>query len=113
MTTLLRLAFVELLCHDTSVGMSLSLLPEFFALPAETKRALDYRHSYAFRGYISRGAENTAGVVDEREQVEIGDEAPAHADPTFSISSLWYRFKCTSHLYFLQMYISIQRPSFE
>lgn len=69
------------IAHERS-RETLAVAARFFALPAETKRALDYRHSYAFRGYISRGAENTAGVVDEREQVEIGDEAPAHADPT-------------------------------
>jgi hypothetical protein len=40
----------------------------FFALPDETKRALDNAASPAFRGYIRTGAENTAGRPDWREQ---------------------------------------------
>ncbi|CAE8733233.1 unnamed protein product [Polarella glacialis] len=46
----------------------------FFARPAEEKALVDYRQSPQFRGYMWQGAENTAGRVDEREQIEFGRE---------------------------------------
>ena len=50
---------------------------EFFALPEESKRQIDYSRSAQFRGYMSNGVENTAGKPDLREQVEIAPEEPA------------------------------------
>eukprot|EP00439_Symbiodinium_sp_Y106_P081300 s18_g20.t1 len=47
---------------------------EFFALPLEQKEQLDYHRSPEFRGFMRQGAENTAGAVDEREQIEFGRE---------------------------------------
>mmetsp|Transcript_43697 Transcript_43697/g.102580 ORF Transcript_43697/g.102580 Transcript_43697/m.102580 type:complete len:123 (-) Transcript_43697:469-837(-) len=41
----------------------------FFALPSASKAEIDNVQSYCFRGYVSQGLENTAGVPDEREQV--------------------------------------------
>ena len=53
----------------------------FFALDDAHKAKLDYRHSSAFRGYMPLGVENTAGLTDLREQVEIaGESPPASAD---------------------------------
>jgi isopenicillin N synthase-like dioxygenase len=46
----------------------------FFSLPLEQKMALDYRKNPAFRGYMALGCENTAGVVDSREQMEFAPE---------------------------------------
>ena len=54
----------------------------FFDLPPEIKAGLDNRESYAFRGYIGVGRENTAGVPDLREQLEIGPEGPPMLDPS-------------------------------
>eukprot|EP00933_Yihiella_yeosuensis_P075305 TRINITY_DN8462_c1_g3_i1.p1 TRINITY_DN8462_c1_g3~~TRINITY_DN8462_c1_g3_i1.p1 ORF type:complete len:460 (+),score=74.27 TRINITY_DN8462_c1_g3_i1:65-1381(+) len=46
----------------------------FFALSQEEKALLDYSQSPEFRGYMWQGAENTAGRIDEREQIEFGRE---------------------------------------
>ena len=46
----------------------------FFDGDAETKAACSYEASPAFRGYMRLGVENTAGVVDAREQIELGRE---------------------------------------
>ena len=46
----------------------------FFARDAATKAEIGYERSPAFRGYMRLGVENTAGVVDRREQVEFGRE---------------------------------------
>eukprot|EP00961_Rhodomonas_salina_P189968 2563016-Rhodomonas_salina.1 len=46
----------------------------FFGRPKAEKRAIDNTLSYAFRGYIGQGIENTGGVPDEREQIEFGSE---------------------------------------
>lgn len=46
----------------------------FFASDAATKAKIGYERSPAFRGYMRLGAENTAGVVDRREQIELGRE---------------------------------------
>jgi len=58
----------------------------FFALSSAEKRAIDYAQSPAFRGYMSSGVENTAGVPDRREQLEVaaeGPTAPASAWPPY------------------------------
>ncbi|CAE7792702.1 DIN11 [Symbiodinium sp. CCMP2592] len=47
---------------------------EFFSLPPDQKEQLDYHLSPEFRGFMRQGAENTAGAVDEREQIEFGRE---------------------------------------
>lgn len=47
---------------------------EFFALPVMEKEKVGYQQSPEFRGYMRQGAENTAGAVDEREQLEFGRE---------------------------------------
>jgi isopenicillin N synthase-like dioxygenase len=56
---------------------TLAVTEAFFAMPMEVKLSLDNLNSPAFRGYIVQGAENTAGVPDEREQVEFGVETDA------------------------------------
>lgn len=45
---------------------------EFFKSPPELKESLSYELSPAFRGYMRIGVENTNGVIDQREQVELG-----------------------------------------
>ena len=59
----------------------------FFALPLESKRALDKVHSPHFRGYTVLGEEITAGKHDLREQIDLGFEAPprelAPGEPVF------------------------------
>ena len=47
---------------------------EFFARSLEKKLEISYLNSPSFRGYMSLGCENTAGVTDRREQIEFGVE---------------------------------------
>jgi isopenicillin N synthase-like dioxygenase len=49
----------------------------FFALPAETKLAIENTHSPHFRGYTRMGGELTQGATDWREQIDIGAERDA------------------------------------
>lgn len=44
----------------------------FFALPEEEKRAIAMGESRHFRGYSAVGEERTKGVVDLREQIDLG-----------------------------------------
>lgn len=46
----------------------------FFELPVDVKMQLDYRNSPQFRGYMKLGCENTDGLTDYREQLELGPE---------------------------------------
>lgn len=50
---------------------------EFFALPQEAKSAIDMTKSAWFRGYTRIGGEYTQGVVDWREQIDVGTEREA------------------------------------
>ena len=47
---------------------------QFFDQPLAAKQSISILQSSAYRGYIRQAAENTAGVPDEREQVEFGRE---------------------------------------
>lgn len=77
-----------LLEHDLPPGVAESALSEarqFFARPREAKESIRYEDTGGtFRGYIRPGAENTAGRIDWREQVEYGTESspsPSHGHP--------------------------------
>ena len=61
-------------------GNALRASRQFFALDHDAKMTLDYRQSPAFRGYMARGWENTAGRPDEREQIEFGVDPAAAVD---------------------------------
>ena len=61
-------------------GDALRASKQFFALDDDAKMAIDYRQSPAFRGYMARGWENTAGRPDEMEQIEFGVEPAAEID---------------------------------
>src|SRR5918994_4212979 len=54
---------------------------DFFALPDEDKLAIENVQSPHFRGYTRVGGERTQGKVDWREQIDIGPEREAIADP--------------------------------
>ena len=47
---------------------------DFFDSDDATKAICSYEASPAFRGYMRLGVENTAGVIDAREQIELGRE---------------------------------------
>jgi isopenicillin N synthase-like dioxygenase len=49
---------------------------EFFALPEEGRREISNLNSAQFRGWTSVATEHTAGVADQREQIDIGTERP-------------------------------------
>jgi isopenicillin N synthase-like dioxygenase len=50
---------------------------EFFALPAAEREALAISNSPHFRGYTVLGGENTKGIRDWREQLDLGPEEAA------------------------------------
>ncbi|KGJ77543.1 oxidoreductase [Cryobacterium roopkundense] len=52
----------------------------FFALPEDAKMAIENLQSPHFRGYTRVGGELTKGVIDWREQIDIGPERPAVAE---------------------------------
>ena len=54
---------------------------DFFALPEADKLAIENVNSPHFRGYTRVGGERTQGKVDWREQIDIGPEREAIADP--------------------------------
>ena len=54
---------------------------DFFALPERDKLAIENVTSPHFRGYTRVGGERTQGRVDWREQIDIGPEREAVADP--------------------------------
>ncbi|MFV0373163.1 isopenicillin N synthase family dioxygenase [Microbacterium sp.] len=53
----------------------------FFALPEADKLEIENVHSPQFRGYTRVGGELTQGVVDWREQIDIGPEREQVTDP--------------------------------
>ena len=65
--------------HDVPLSLvtrTQTLARQFFAMPLEAKREIDYSLSPQFRGYMRVGMENTAGRPDLREQIEIAIDAP-------------------------------------
>jgi isopenicillin N synthase-like dioxygenase len=56
------------------VDSILELSRRFFALPEHDKLAIENIHSPQFRGYTRVGKELTAGGVDWREQIDIGED---------------------------------------
>ena len=59
----------------------LDMLRAFFALPLQTRQALDKTNSAQFRGWEQVGSELTNNEVDYREQIDIGVEAVALENP--------------------------------
>jgi isopenicillin N synthase-like dioxygenase len=72
-------------CHGVPGELDTDVMhyaAEFFALPAEQKNALASVNSRHFRGYTAVGGEQTKGVNDWREQLDVGpEEAAADVDP--------------------------------
>jgi isopenicillin N synthase-like dioxygenase len=70
-----EVGFFYLTGHDVSEDLTDRLLAEarrLFALPDADKDAVAMRNSPHFRGYTRLGGELTGGVVDWREQIDIG-----------------------------------------
>lgn len=59
---------------DSQIGDVLALAREFFGLTAEQKNEISQLKSPQFRGYSRLGGELTNGLVDWREQIDIGPE---------------------------------------
>jgi len=72
--------------REETCAAALAEAKAFFAADTAAKEGMDNRGSPAFRGYIRLGAENTRGLPDVREQVEMGleqDPAPRGAMPPY------------------------------
>ena len=66
---------------DTASVAYMEMLKSFFALPQSVKQGIDKQGSAQFRGWESLGSELTNNEVDYREQIDIGVEANAIANP--------------------------------
>ncbi|OHV04037.1 isopenicillin N synthase family dioxygenase [Mycobacterium talmoniae] len=72
-----KFGFFYLVGHGVPVDLSTRVLRvarSFFALPAAAKQEMSQLRSPQFRGYSRIGGELTNGLVDWREQVDIGPE---------------------------------------
>lgn len=79
-----RAGFFYLVNHgvdDATVDRAFAALAQFFALDECHKAAIDKNHSPHFRGWERLGTELTGNRVDYREQVDLGPERDAVADP--------------------------------
>jgi isopenicillin N synthase-like dioxygenase len=66
----------------------LDVSQRFFALPDDEKLAIENTHSPHFRGYTRVGKELTAGAVDWREQLDIGEDRDA-VEPGPGVPDYW------------------------
>jgi isopenicillin N synthase-like dioxygenase len=76
--------FLHLTGHGVSEHLTRRLLTEarrLFALPDADKDAVAMRNSPHFRGYTRLGGELTGGVVDWREQIDIGPQREPTGGP--------------------------------
>eukprot|EP00948_MAST-09A_sp_MAST-9A-sp1_P003638 g3638.t1 len=55
-----------------------SSLDNYFSQPLDEKLKDTYENSFCFRGYMACGKEKTAGIVDEREQIEFARDYPSN-----------------------------------
>lgn len=73
--------FFQLIGHGVTEGETTALtsaMRAFFALPEADRLAVSNLNSPHFRGYTRTGDEQTAGVRDWRDQLDIGTELPPH-----------------------------------
>jgi isopenicillin N synthase-like dioxygenase len=66
---------------ETATRTYLAALKAFFALPAEIRQSIDKHNSPQFRGWEGTGTELTNNLIDCREQIDIGVDREAVADP--------------------------------
>lgn len=79
-----RTGFFYIVNHgvpDALTAEYLAALKAFFALPRAAKESIDKRHSPQFRGWEAFGSELTNNRVDDREQIDIGVDREAIANP--------------------------------
>jgi isopenicillin N synthase-like dioxygenase len=72
--------FFYLVGHGVPTGLAdlvLGAARDFFDAPLEDRLRVSNLRSPHFRGYCGVGAERTAGLADQREQLDIGPELPA------------------------------------
>lgn len=76
-TALTDVGFLYVTNHGISESVTTSLvniLPQLFSLPRAAKLQIALENSPHFLGYSDAGSETTAGVADQREQVEFATE---------------------------------------
>ena len=75
------IGFFQLVGHGvdpTVLADAPEVAGEFFELPDSDRFEIDNVKSPQFRGYTRFGHEHTNGLVDLRDQIDIGREQPAH-----------------------------------
>ncbi len=83
--------FFYLVGHGIPVELQQSIMTTaraFFDLPEAEKMAIENVKSAQFRGYTRVGGELTKGVVDWREQIDIGPERDAVTEPS-EVADYW------------------------
>ncbi len=79
-----EIGFFYVVNHGIPLSVSevyLAMLKNFFALPEDTKKAIDKSSSPQFRGWEKLGSELTNNQVDYREQIDIGVDRNPLPDP--------------------------------
>lgn len=79
-----EVGFFNLVNHGVPDAVSeiyLQTIKQFFALPQAVKQGIDKQDSAQFRGWEKLGSELTNNQIDYREQIDIGVERPAIAEP--------------------------------
>ena len=79
-----RIGFFYVVNHGIPAAVTanyLAAMKAFFALPLSVREAIDKQNSPQFRGWEQLGSELTNNRVDRREQLDVGVEAQALAEP--------------------------------
>lgn len=73
---------------DAEFSRIIDVAQRFFALPEDEKLAIENTNSPHFRGYTRTGGERTQGLVDWREQIDIGPERAPVDEPVHDFDHL-------------------------
>jgi isopenicillin N synthase-like dioxygenase len=73
---------------DADFARIIDVSQRFFELSDEDKLEIENSNSPHFRGYTRTGGERTQGIIDWREQIDLGPEREAVAEPAHDFENL-------------------------